>query len=88
VAWLHQRGSGEIVGQIEPLGIKAQYRGRRLSQALLAEAVRRLRSYGAQWIYVETDLQREAAMAAYAAMGFEIAHHVRVYRYDVSNVLV
>jgi len=88
VAWLHQRGSGETIGQIEPLGIKESYRGRRLSQALLAEAVQGLRNYGAGQIYVETDLQRQSAMSAYAAMGFEIAHQVRVYRYDVPNVLV
>jgi ribosomal protein S18 acetylase RimI-like enzyme len=83
VAWLRERATGTTVGQIEPLGIGAPYRGRRLSQALLAEAVRRLREQGAGQVVVETDRQREAAMAAYAAMGFAEAHEVRVYRHDV-----
>jgi ribosomal protein S18 acetylase RimI-like enzyme len=83
VAWLRERKPGERVGQIEPLGIKQAYRGRGLSQALLAEAVQRLRDDGAGRIYVETDEQRESAMAAYRAMGFEVTRQVRVYRYDV-----
>jgi mycothiol synthase len=85
VAWLRECESGERMGQIEPLGIKEPYRGRRLSQALLAEAVQRLREYGAGWIYVETDQQRQSAMAAYTAMGFEVTHKVHVYRYEVTE---
>jgi ribosomal protein S18 acetylase RimI-like enzyme len=83
VAWLHQREGGELVGQIEPLGIAEGFRGRRLSQNLLAEAVSRLRRLGASRIFVETDRQREAAMATYTALGFEVAYELRIYRYDV-----
>ncbi|MCG8353392.1 MAG: GNAT family N-acetyltransferase [Chloroflexales bacterium] len=85
VAWLRQLASGETVGQIDPLGVRESHRGQKLSQALLAEAVRRLRRQGASRIYVETDKQRSAAMTAYTSMGFRIAHNVLVYRYDVTE---
>jgi ribosomal protein S18 acetylase RimI-like enzyme len=80
VAWLRERTTDTTIGQIEPLGIAAPYRGQRLSRALLAEAVSRLREQGAGQIVVETDRQREAAMAAYTTMGFIEAYEVRVYR--------
>jgi ribosomal protein S18 acetylase RimI-like enzyme len=83
VAWLRKCATGETVGQIEPLGVRESRRGQRLSQALMAEAIRRLRAHGATRIFVETDRQREAAMAAYASIGFKIAYDVQVYRYMV-----
>jgi ribosomal protein S18 acetylase RimI-like enzyme len=84
VAWLRQLASGERVGQIEPLGIRERYRGQKLSRQLMTEALRRLRHLSAQRIFVETDKQRASAMAAYAAMGFRVAHEVLVYRYVVA----
>jgi GNAT superfamily N-acetyltransferase len=83
VAWLRKLGSGETVGQLEPLGVRESHRGQKLSQSLLTEAIRRLWKRGARRIFVETDVQRSAAMAAYASMGFRIAHRVRVYRHVV-----
>ncbi len=80
VAWLRHLASGEIVGQIEPLGIRETHRGQKLSRQLMSEAIRRLRKLGANRIFVETDRQRDSAMAAYHAMGFRIAHDVLVYR--------
>lgn len=84
VAWLRQRATGEWAGQIEPLGLREDVRGRKLSRQLMAEAVRRLRAHGAARIFVETDRQRDAALAAYHAMGFVEAHDVRVYRYSLT----
>ncbi len=81
VAWLRNCATGERVGQIEPLGVRESHRGKKLSRALMGEAIRRLRALGAQRIFVETDRQRDAAMAAYEAQGFHIAHEVLVYRY-------
>lgn len=83
VAWQREQVRGARIGQIEPLGIAEAYRGRRLSQALLAEAVCRLRAQGVSQIVVETDRQREAAIRAYTTMGFEEVHAIHVYRYDV-----
>jgi len=85
MAWLRRLMSGKMVGQIEPLGVKVSHRGQRLSRSLLAEAIRRLRNRGACHIFVETDKQRGAAMAAYTSMGFKIAHNVLVYRYAVAE---
>jgi ribosomal protein S18 acetylase RimI-like enzyme len=81
VAWLRQQTNGERIGQIEPLGVREAFRGNKLSRALMSDAIRRLRALGAQRIYVETDRQRDAAMAAYEAQGFRIAREVLVYRY-------
>jgi ribosomal protein S18 acetylase RimI-like enzyme len=83
VAWLRKCATGETVGQIEPLGVRESRRGQHLSRALMAIAIRRLRAHGATRIFVETDRQREAAMAAYASIGFKIAHDVQVYRFIV-----
>jgi len=86
VAWLRKLATGEIVGQIEPLGVRESDRGQNLSQCLLTEAILRLRGLGASRIFVETDKQRTAAMAAYASIGFQVAHDVRVYRYKVTAI--
>lgn len=83
VAWLRKQVNGEIVGHIEPLGVRESQRGQHFSQALMAEAIRRLRDLGASRIHVETDRQSEAAMAAYASMGFALTHDVLVYRLSV-----
>ncbi len=85
VAWLRKLNSGRTVGQIEPLGVRESHRGQKLSQLLLAEAIRRLRNRGACQIFVETDRQRSAAMAAYTSMGFRVAHNVLVYRHVVAE---
>jgi ribosomal protein S18 acetylase RimI-like enzyme len=85
VAWLRHQVSGECVGQIEPLGVRESHRGQRLSQALLAAAVHRLRRQGAHRIFVETDRQRPAAMGAYSSVGFRVTHEVLVYRHIVNG---
>ena len=83
VAWLRPLATGETVGQIEPLGIRESHRGQKLSRQLMTEAISRLRQLGTKRIFVETDKQRESAMAAYQAMGFRVAYDVLVYRYVV-----
>ena len=83
VAWLRKSATGEIVGQIEPLGVRESHRGQRLSQSLMAEAIRQLRLHGASRVFVETDRERPAAMAAYTSIGFKVAYDVLVYRYVV-----
>ena len=83
VAWLRRQVNGEIVGQIEPLGVRESQRGQKLSQVLLLEAIRRLQELHAIRIFVETDKKRTAAMEAYASMGFKISREVKVYRYII-----
>jgi len=86
VAWRRQLASGEKIGQIEPLGVRESHRGQKLSRHLMGEAIRRLREHGATRIFVETDRQRESAMAAYESMGFKIVYDVLVYRYVVTKI--
>jgi ribosomal protein S18 acetylase RimI-like enzyme len=69
-------------GQIEPMGIRADARGRGLGMALLSECVRRLGRSGATRVFVETDNYRDAAFALYQSAGFRVEHEVRVYRKD------
>ena len=70
-------------GQVEPLGVHADYRRLGLGQALLAEGLRRLHAAGAREIYVETDNYRDAALLTYEAAGFQVVEQVLVYRKDV-----
>ncbi len=83
VAWLRRLANGEVAGQIEPMGIRKDHRGKGLSRQLMTEAIRRLRQLGAERIFVETDKQRIEAMAAYKATGFEPCVDVVVYKHTV-----
>lgn len=67
-------------GQVEPMGIRADMRGRRLGQALLADGLRRLTAYGAERVFVETDNYRDAAFALYESVGFRTLYDVFVFR--------
>jgi GNAT superfamily N-acetyltransferase len=86
VGWVRQQASGEIVGQIEPLGVRKSHRGKKLSRLMMTEAIRRMRELGATRIFVETDKQRTEAMAAYESMGFHVSHEVLVYKHTVAHI--
>lgn len=84
IGWFDPEGrDGRACGQIEPLGVAAAHRGRGLSQALLSACCGRLAGLGAERVIVETDNQRDAALAAYEAAGFRREHFVRVFRRDL-----
>ena len=83
IAWLDRSADGALLGQIEPLGVHADYRGLGLGRAILAESLRRLERAGAAQVYVETDQQRNAAMGLYEAAGFRPLREVLVYRKDI-----
>lgn len=79
------RQSGDrrrLVGQIEPLGVRADARQNGLAWAILAETVRRLRAQGATTILVQTDNTRDRAYAFYRAAGFQPIEHITLYRKD------
>ena len=63
IGWLGQC-AGEVRGQIEPLGVRVEFRGLGLGRAILAETLRRLRAHGAAQVYVETDNYRNAALGS------------------------
>src|SRR5579859_2200095 len=77
IGWLSRHG-----GQIEPLGVHPDYRGRGLGRALLAEGLRRLQARGAERIVVATDDFRDAAFGLYQSAGFRVTEPVEVYRKD------
>ena len=77
IGWLGQAG-----GQIEPMGVHADFRKLGLGRAILSENLRRLHAAGAERIYVETDSYRNAAFELYEAVGFAVVRDVLVYRKD------
>ena len=82
IAWLDKQRPTPA-GQIEPLGVHPDFHRLGLGRAILAEGLRRLRQLGAEHIYVETDQQRNAALALYESAGFRTVREVMVYRIDV-----
>lgn len=82
VGWLSNDFRGRLVGQIEPLGVHPASRQLGLGRAILSEALRRLRLLSADWIQVETDRHRNAALRLYEAVGFGPYQDVLVYRKD------
>jgi mycothiol synthase len=82
ICWLGQDASGNISGQIEPLGVHAEYRRLGLGQAILSEGLRRLQSRGASQIFVQTDRYRNAAFKLYESSGFHVIQDILMYRKD------
>lgn len=81
IGWFAPQGQGQQpAGQIEPMGIRADVRGRGLGKALLIESLHRLRSAGATALFVETDNYRDAAFSHYQTVGFQVMRDVIVYR--------
>lgn len=79
IGWLDP---GAARGQIEPLGVRAEFRKFGLGRALLLECLRRLRARGVENVYVETDNYRDAALELYESAGFRVLRDVWVYRKD------
>ena len=83
MCWFDAVGvTGRPCGQIEPLGVHADFRGRGLGRAILAAQLQRLRHHGAQDVLLETDDYRNDAFALYEAAGFRVTRNVLVYRKD------
>jgi mycothiol synthase len=81
VGWLH-RHEEEASGQIEPMGVHPDLRQQGLGQAIVSDALRRLRLHGAGQACVETDTHRNGALALYESVGFRAEREVLVYRRD------
>jgi ribosomal protein S18 acetylase RimI-like enzyme len=80
VCWLAEDPNGEISGQIEPMGVHAEYRKLGLGRAILSEGLRRLQSRGARQIFVQTDNYRDAAFKLYESAGFRVIKNMLMYR--------
>ena len=79
VCWLDGNNAS---GQVEPLGVRAEFRHLGLGRAILSEGLRRLASHDARNVYVETDHYRNAALELYESAGFQVIQNVWVYRKD------
>jgi ribosomal protein S18 acetylase RimI-like enzyme len=82
ICWLAKGPTGELSGQIEPLGVHPAYRRLGLGQAILSEGLKRLQSKGARQIYVQTDRYRDAAFKLYESCGFQVIQDILMYRKD------
>jgi ribosomal protein S18 acetylase RimI-like enzyme len=82
ICWLGNDADGDLAGQIEPLGVHADFRKRGLASAILEEGLRRLSSKGAKRIYVQTDSYRNAAFKLYESAGFRVINDIHMYRKD------
>ncbi len=78
IGWL-AACAGDVRGQIEPLGVHADFRGLGLGRALLAAVLSCLGQLGAVDVYVETDRYRDAALTLYETIGFRIIQDLLVY---------
>ncbi len=86
ICWASAGGPrSAAAGQIEPLGVHPDYQHMGLGRAVLFEGVRRLQRRGVASMIVETDDYRDAAVVLYRSAGFEIAHKILIYRYDVGT---
>lgn len=79
ICWLDDKSHD---GHIEPLGSHSEVRQYGLGRAALSEGLRRLQSFGAQDVFVETDNYRDAAFRLYESFDFQTIQDVRVYRKD------
>lgn len=82
VCWLNKNSGKDICGQIEPLGVHADFRKLGLGRAILTEGLRRLQLHGGSRICVETDNYRNAAFELYESVGFRVVRDILVYRKD------
>lgn len=83
IGWL-QPGE-ESVGQIEPMGVASEFRGKGLGAALLAECLSRLIGLGATTAFVETDTFRNPALQLYRSLGFRSNRDILVCRKDFAD---
>jgi len=67
--------------ELEPVGAREEFRGRGLTKAVLAEALRRGQARGAVTAWVYTDESRTAAQALYRSVGFApVARYIAYVR--------
>jgi mycothiol synthase len=85
ICWLARDLEGEVIGQIEPLGVHPDFRQLGIGRAILTAGLRQLHSCGAELVCVETDRQRNAALELYQAVGFRPSQEVLVYRQDYGS---
>jgi ribosomal protein S18 acetylase RimI-like enzyme len=88
IGWLAQSKTGRLHGQIEPMGCRSEFRKLGLGKQVLYETILRLRTRGAQSVFVETDNYRDAAFHLYESLGFRVVREVLVYGKDYNGRVI
>lgn len=83
IGWLGRSPGGELCGQVEPMGVHADFRRLGLGRALLVETFRRMAGLGVGRVYVECDgYPHGPDYLNYQAAGFALERRLLVYRKD------
>jgi ribosomal protein S18 acetylase RimI-like enzyme len=80
IGWLNQKR-----GQIEPCGVRSEFRNLGLGRAVLIECIQCLYAQDVRQIYLETDDYRNAALDLYKSVGFLVERNVLVFRKDYAG---
>ena len=86
VCWQNRASTAGVSGQVEPLGVHADFQKLGLGRSILTEGLRRLQDLGAESMYVKTDNYRDEAFLLYESVGFRTAQDVLVYRKDYGEL--
>jgi ribosomal protein S18 acetylase RimI-like enzyme len=83
VCWISTDEQGHALsGQVEPLGVHPDFREKGLGRGLLLEGIRRMQQRDVATMIVETDDDRDAAVALYTSAGFVVTEKLLIYRKD------
>lgn len=83
VCWMVQLRNRGLVGQVEPMGVRPEFRGLGLGRAVLYEGFRRLQMLGAKTVEIEHVDWNRAAQRLYASVGFTATYRVQSFVKDV-----
>lgn len=72
-------GVAMLTGQIEPMGVHPDFRGKKLGRAVLEAVFQQMQTLGAGHVIVETDNFRDEAQQLYRTVGFEEKY--TIYKY-------
>jgi mycothiol synthase len=78
VGWLAEVG-GQVQGQIEPLGVLPEFQKMGIGRAILLETLQRMRSRGAQQLWIEAESYNEGSQHLYEGVGFADAYRAPRY---------
>jgi ribosomal protein S18 acetylase RimI-like enzyme len=83
ICWMARMADGHLLGQVEPVGVRPDYRGLGLGRALLHEGFRRLQVLGAESVEIEHVDWNEAAGSLYRSVGFSPLCHVLSFQKEL-----
>jgi ribosomal protein S18 acetylase RimI-like enzyme len=78
IGWLDE-SDGDVVGQIEPVGVLPEFQGQGLGRAILLESLQRFYEVGAKRVLIDAESNNPASQHLYEAVGFREFN--RTYKY-------